>query len=633
MCVCEAYRLWLEYEVSTDDITMIVMKIVGLDAKGASRWLLQDQRLGGLEAGQAQEEVAKSLPQRSLSQRTRRSTTSQSTPRQKPARKRSARESGQVELSLLPPFCHTEGVCVVSVMQKCVCVCVCAMSCVRVCVCVWSVLCVCVTLCNCVCTLCVCVCVCVCVTCVGSGSFGELSIMYGKPRAATVVAASGGTLWTLECVCVCVSCVSSVCVCVDAVSVDVLKALSNEQVQRLYDMLTETSFKSNEHIITQGDQGDEFFVIKEGTVKCTIRDDEGSKGKFKEVLRLSAGEYFGERALLSSQPRAANVIAVGNVKCLQISRAAFEEVLGPLRNIIDSDRQRRESKGRKSLKSSTILPAGLRQPDIAKAGQKDFKIVSTVHTAENNSSDLCIVRHLKGRMFSMKRFNKSIVKDQNMGHRVVAAKDAMLQLSNSRCIPEILATFIDNNCLHVLMGTISCIMFDELLETLGTMAENQARFYAQCAVSALQVLHAKKIVLRAIYPEALTVDQSGYLLLSDFTMCKDLSQDGRTSTLLGNPEYLAPEMVAAGAGHGLAVDAWALGILIHELIMGRTPFESDNERRYTMRSLPTSLGASTSSPHPPLPAIRSSMRCCILRTRRGLGRARMAPQKLPAMRG
>ena len=414
----------------------------------------------------------------------------------------------------------------------------------------------------------------------GSGSFGELSIMYGKPRAATVVAASGGTLWTLERKAFrrLVMKSSATSLMRTLRSVDVLKALSNEQVQRLYDMLTETSFKSNEHIITQGDQGDEFFVIKEGTVKCTIRDDESSKGKFKEVLRLSAGEYFGERALLSSQPRAANVIAVGNVKCLQISRAAFEEVLGPLRNIIDSDRQRRESKGRKSMKSSTILPAGLRQPDIAKAGQKDFKIVSTVHTAENNSSDLCIVRHLKGRMFSMKRFNKSIVKDQNMGHRVVAAKDAMLQLANSRCIPEILATFIDNNCLHILMGTISCIMFDELLETLGTMAEDQARFYAQCAVSALQVLHARKIVLRAIYPEALTVDQSGYLLLSDFMMCKDLSQDGRTSTLLGNPEYLAPEMVAAGAGHGLAVDAWALGILIHELIMGRTPFESDNEK-------------------------------------------------------
>ena len=373
----------------------------------------------------------------------------------------------------------------------------------------------------------------------------------------------------------------------------------------------------------------------------------GSKGKFKEVLRLSAGEYFGERASIEPASRRERHCCRQCEMPMQISRAAFEEVLGPLRNIIDSDRQRRESKGRKSMKSSTILPAGLRQPDIAKAGQKDFKIVSTVHTAENNSSDLCIVRHLKGRMFSMKRFNKSIVKDQNMGHRVVAAKDAMLQLSwqplstievHSRKARfygnHARRLFIDNNCLHVLMGTISCIMFDELLEDPRHYGGRPGALYAQCAVSALQVLNAKKIILRAIYPEALTVDQSGYLLLSDFTMCKDLSQDGRTSTLLGNPEYLAPEMVAAGAGHGLAVDAWALGILIHELIMRQDPPLSPiTKRRYTMRSLPTSLGASTSSPHPPLPAIRSSMRCCILRTPRGLGRARMAPQKLPAMRG
>ena len=61
---------------------------------------------------------------------------------------------------------------------------------------------------------------------------------------------------------------------------------------------------------------------------------------------LRAGQYFGERALLTNAPRAANVVARGPVKALYINRDAFEEVLGPLQAIIDEDRKWREKKAR-----------------------------------------------------------------------------------------------------------------------------------------------------------------------------------------------------------------------------------------------------------------------------------------------
>ena len=61
------------------------------------------------------------------------------------------------------------------------------------------------------------------------------------------------------------------------------------------------------------------------------------------MLRLKENDYFGERALLESKPRAANVIATSPTKVMFISKAAFEEVLGSLANIIDEDRMRRES--------------------------------------------------------------------------------------------------------------------------------------------------------------------------------------------------------------------------------------------------------------------------------------------------
>ncbi len=69
-------------------------------------------------------------------------------------------------------------------------------------------------------------------------------------------------------------------------------------------VLVEKDFCDGDYIIKQGEQGDTFYILLSGCCECTINQPDGVE---KVVFMPKQYDYFGERSLLSLEPRAANV--------------------------------------------------------------------------------------------------------------------------------------------------------------------------------------------------------------------------------------------------------------------------------------------------------------------------------------
>ena len=112
-----------------------------------------------------------------------------------------------------------------------------------------------------------------------------------------------------------------------------------------------------------------------------------------------------------------------------------------------------------------------------------------------------------------------------------------------------------------------------LLKKYNTFPEEWTVFLAAEIVLGLEYLHEKmNVIYRDLKPENIMLTRSGHIKLIDFGLSKYLKTNQKAQTFAGTPEYLAPEMFLK-KGHNKAVDLWSLGIIIFQMLIGRTPFK------------------------------------------------------------
>lgn len=140
-------------------------------------------------------------------------------------------------------------------------------------------------------------------------------------------------------------------------------------------------------------------------------------------------------------------------------------------------------------------------------------------------------------------------------------------------VVNMICTFQDNSNIYMLLEYVIGGELFSHLRRAGKFSNDVTRFYAAEIVLAIEYLHNQNIIYRDLKPENLLLDERGHIKITDFGFAKRVLD--RTWTLCGTPEYLAPEIIQS-SGHGKAVDWWALGILIYEMLAGYPPFFDEN---------------------------------------------------------
>lgn len=344
-------------------------------------------------------------------------------------------------------------------------------------------------------------------------------------------------------------------------SIELLQDLTNEQFEELWDNISTETYKQGKVVFKQGDIGKNFYIIKSGNVDIVRQEN----GKEIHISTLKTGSHFGEMALLDNEPRAASATCTTQCTFFTVGRDRFETLFGPLKSMEHKKELRKKQLKKASLKSSGADTSGMKDEIkyadlvmLSILGTGTFGVVKLVQHATSSET------------YALKILQKQQIVQYQQQENVMNEKNILMQ-STHPFILRLFATYQDKNRLYMLLELVQGGELFTLLHNSENkrLPDDHARFYAACVVDALHYLHDLSIVYRDLKPENLMIDTHGYIKVVDFGFAKKVTS--QTFTLCGTPEYLAPELVLQ-KGHNRAVDYWAIGVLIYEMIRGHSPF-------------------------------------------------------------
>ncbi|XP_078094895.1 protein kinase C zeta type isoform X2 [Mustelus asterias] len=205
-------------------------------------------------------------------------------------------------------------------------------------------------------------------------------------------------------------------------------------------------------------------------------------------------------------------------------------------------------------------------------GLQDFDLIRVI--GRGSYAKVLLVRLKKNDcIYAMKVVKKELVHDDEDIDWVQTEKHVFEQASSNPFLVGLHSCFQTESRLFLVIEYVNGgdLMFH--MQRQRKLPEEHARFYAAEICIALNFLHDRGIIYRDLKLDNVLLDSDGHIKLTDYGMCKEgLGPGDTTSTFCGTPNYIAPEILR-GEEYGFSVDWWALGVLMFEMMAGRSPFD------------------------------------------------------------
>ena len=146
------------------------------------------------------------------------------------------------------------------------------------------------------------------------------------------------------------------------------------------------------------------------------------------------------------------------------------------------------------------------------------------------------------RGFTLKVMGKKKVFDSKRSKKVMSEIALLGALTPSVWTPTLLAAFSDKRHLFSVFDKVLAAEMVSIVD--GPMPEAATKFFIGSVALGLSHIHTHEMVYRSLSLDSLWLSTKGYPQLTEFSIAKSIAETGRTYTLCGTPDYLAPEQVS-----------------------------------------------------------------------------------------
>ncbi len=442
---------------------------------------------------------------------------------------------------------------------------------------------------------------------------GELALLFEEPRSATIVASANEcVLWSLDRktfqTLQAANALQSRSRAANYIKESgVLDKLRTYTLRKLAAAMIRKELQDGESILMKGEATDTCYLVENGSLVVTsgasdcpsaISSEQDAEGRpvvktgcfvgqliLLGAANMAGGEpYDGQVQMCTSS---VSLKANGPCRISYFTLSDFREIIGPVEAAIKEGVVEQFGQG---AKVTNKLVMGLSWDDFSVEGLLGEGAFGAVVLAR---CDKASEPSMAGKVYAVKVMQKLNISRSKNVKAVWNEREALVTFKHPLVI-GLNATFqTKDNLFLVTPHVTACTMFEVLYsidadtnEPIGLNDKSRSKaawaWIAQ-VTEGISHIHAQGCAYRDIKPENLLIAEDGRVIIIDLGFMKRIpysvvNDDGTKTecdesyTLCGTYEYLAPEFFLDGCGHNHAVDYWAMGVLLFEIVYGRTPF-------------------------------------------------------------